>query len=196
MNAAPGPRTTAAQQSPAAAPAPGAVRPARVVIALGSNLGDRMANLQGAVDALFGPPGLACLAVSPVYETVPVGGPSQPDFLNAVLLASTVLPPRAVLARGQAAEAALHRSRTVAWGPRTLDVDVIAYGDVVSDDPVLSLPHPRAHERAFVLVPWHDVQPDAEIPGRGRIADLLAATAPAATAPAVRRVRNVLRPPS
>jgi 2-amino-4-hydroxy-6-hydroxymethyldihydropteridine diphosphokinase len=206
VNAAPDPQATGAS----------AVRPARVVIALGSNLGDRVANLQGAVDALLGPPGLDYLAVSPVYQTVPVGGPSQPDFLNAVLLASTVLPARAVLARGQAAEAAFRRVRTVAWGPRTLDVDVIAYDDVVSDDPVLTLPHPRAHERAFVLVPWHDVDPDAEIPGHGRIADLLAATASAAGtgagaaaasaagtgavagtgAAAVRRVPHILRPPS
>lgn len=167
--------------------------PVRVVLALGSNLGDRMANLQGAVDALFRPPGLEWLAVSPVYETVPVGGPSQPDFLNAVLLASSTLPARAILARGQAAEAALHRVREVAWGPRTLDVDVIAYDGVVSDDPVLTLPHPRAHERAFVLVPWHDVDSDAEIPGHGRIAGLIAVTASAA---AVTPVPGILRPPA
>ena len=160
--------------------------PVRVVLALGSNLGDRMANLQGAVDALFGAPGLDCLAVSPVYETVPVGGPSQPDFLNAVLLASSTLTARAILARGQAAEAAFHRVREVTWGPRTLDVDVIAYGGVVSDDP-------RAHQRAFVLVPWHDVDSDAEIPGHGRIADLIAVTASAA---AVTRVPGILRPPA
>jgi len=217
VTAAPDPPVTPLPDPPVTAAA-GAVRPARVVLALGSNLGDRMANLQGAVDALLGPPGLGYLAVSPVYETAPVGGPGQPDFLNAVLLASTMLPPGAILARGQAAEAAFHRVRTVAWGPRTLDVDVIAYGDVVSDDPVLTLPHPRAHERAFVLVPWHDVDPGAELPGRGRIADLLAAAAssaasgavpaaasgagPAAAsgagtgAAAVRRVPGLLRPPS
>jgi len=181
-----------------------AEHPARVVLALGSNLGDRMANLQGAVDALFGAPGLEFLAASPVYETAPVGGPGQPDFLNAVLLASTLRPARAVLDRCQAAEAAFHRTRGVTWGPRTLDVDVIAYDDVVSDDPVLTLPHPRAHERAFVLAPWHDVDPDARIPGRGRIADLLAAMAPAAAAgtsgtgpgAAVRRAPDALRRPS
>jgi 2-amino-4-hydroxy-6-hydroxymethyldihydropteridine diphosphokinase len=178
-----GPQLDPAGDRPATGAA-GPVRPVRVVLALGSNLGDRLANLQGAVDTLLGPPGLDYLAVSPVYETAPVGGPSQPNFLNAVLLASTMLPARAILARGQAAEAALHRVRTVTWGPRTLDVDVIAYDDVVSDDPVLTLPHPRAHERAFVLVPWHDVDPAAVIPGRGRIADLLAAAAPAPAAPA------------
>ncbi len=144
-----------------------------VVLALGSNLGDRLANLQGGVDVLCAEPGLADVTVSPVYETVPVGGPGQPDYLNAVLVAVTSLPARAVLDRGLAAERAAHRVRGQRWGPRTLDVDVIVYGDV--SDPELTLPHPRAHERAFVLAPWHDVDPGAVIPGRGRIADLLAA---------------------
>jgi 2-amino-4-hydroxy-6-hydroxymethyldihydropteridine diphosphokinase len=150
--------------------------PSAVVLALGSNLGDRLANLQGGVDALCAEPGLEDVAVSPVYQTAPVGGPAQPDYLNAVLVARTSLPPRAVLGRGQAAEAALHRVREQRWGPRTLDVDVIVYGDEISGDPELTLPHPRAHERAFVLAPWHDLDPGAAIPGRGRVADLLAAT--------------------
>jgi 2-amino-4-hydroxy-6-hydroxymethyldihydropteridine diphosphokinase len=144
-----------------------------VVLALGSNLGDRLANLQAAVDALG--PGLDDVAVSPVYETAPVGGPPQPDYLNAVLVAATSLPPRAVLDRARAAEAALGRVRGPRWGPRTLDVDVIVYGNEVSSDPELTLPHPRAHERAFVLAPWHDVDPGAVIPGRGPVAGLLAA---------------------
>ena len=189
--AAADPRVIRAADPPAIAPA----RPARVVIAIGSNLGDRMANLQGAVDAVFGPSGIGFLAVSPVYETVPVGGPSQPDFLNAVVLGDALLPAREVLDRCLAAEAARHRVRGITWGPRTLDVDVIAYGDVVSDDPVLTLPHPRAHQRAFVLAPWHDVDPDARIPGRGLVADLLAAIGGAASA-GVRRVPGALRPPS
>jgi 2-amino-4-hydroxy-6-hydroxymethyldihydropteridine diphosphokinase len=146
-----------------------------VVLALGSNLGDRLASLQGAVDVLCTGPGLTDVSVSPVYETAPVGGPVQPDYLNAVLVATTALPPRAVLDRGQAAETAMRRVREQRWGPRTLDVDVIVYGDEVSDDPELTLPHPRVHERAFVLAPWHDVDPGAVIPGRGPIADLLAA---------------------
>ncbi len=146
-----------------------------VVLALGSNLGDRLANLQRGVDLLIAGPGLGDVALSPVYETAPVGGPGQPDYLNAVLVAVTSLSARAVLDRGLAAEEALHRLRGPRWGPRTLDVDVIAYDDVVSDDPELTLPHPRAHERAFVLAPWHDVDPAAVIPGRGAIADLLAA---------------------
>lgn len=150
------------------------MKPTAVVLALGSNLGDRLANLQAAVASLCTGPGLDCAAVSPVYETAAVGGPAQPDYLNAVLVAVTSLPARAVLDRGLAAEAARHRVRQERWGPRTLDVDVIVYGDEISSDPDLTLPHPRAHERAFVLAPWHDVDPDAVIPGRGRVADLLA----------------------
>jgi len=146
-----------------------------VVLALGSNLGDRLVNLQRGVDLLVAEPGLGDVVVSPVYETAPVGGPSQPDYLNAVLVAVTALLPRAVLDRGRAAERALRRVRGERWGPRTLDVDVIVYGDLVSADPDLTLPHPRAHERAFVLAPWRDVDPSAVIPGRGPVADLLAA---------------------
>jgi 2-amino-4-hydroxy-6-hydroxymethyldihydropteridine diphosphokinase len=146
-----------------------------VVLALGSNLGDRLASLQGGVDALCARPGLSGVQVSPVYETAPVGGPAQPEYLNAVLVAATTLSARAVLARCQEAENALGRVRTERWGPRRIDVDVIVYGTEVSDDPELTLPHPRAHERAFVLAPWHDVDPGAVIPGRGRVADLLAA---------------------
>jgi 2-amino-4-hydroxy-6-hydroxymethyldihydropteridine diphosphokinase len=150
-----------------------------VVLALGSNLGDRLANLQRGMDVLCAPPtattGLSCTAVSSVYQTVPVGGPAQDDYLNAVLVASSALPARQILRRCQAAEAALHRVRTQRWGPRTLDVDVIACGGEQSDDPELTLPHPRAHERAFVLVPWLEAAPDAILPGRGPVADLLAA---------------------
>jgi len=154
---------------------PGMTQSSRVVLALGSNLGDRLANLQAAVDALGAGSGLDEIMVSPVYQTAPVGGPPQPDYLNAVLVAATSLPPRAVLERAQAAEAALGRVRGPRWGPRTVDVDVIAYGNEISGDPELTLPHPRAHERAFVLAPWRDLDPGAVIPGRGRVADLLAA---------------------
>jgi 2-amino-4-hydroxy-6-hydroxymethyldihydropteridine diphosphokinase len=147
-----------------------------VVLALGSNLGDRLGNLQGAVDALSGTPGLGFVAVSPVYETAPVGGPQQPAYLNAVIVVDTALPGRAVLDRAHGVEQAFGRVREQRWGPRTLDVDVIVSGDEISDDPGLTLPHPRAHERAFVLAPWHDIEPDAVIPGCGRVADLLAAT--------------------
>ena len=173
--------------------APASARPQRVVIALGSNLGDRLGNLQGGLDALLDGPGLEFEAVSPVYETAPVGGPEQADFLNAVLIARTRLPARAVLERCHSVEAAFGRIREVVWGPRTLDLDLIVYGDEVSDDPALTLPHPRAHERAFVLAPWLAADPDARIPGRGRVDGLLAA----ADAAGVRRADGAgLHPPA
>jgi 2-amino-4-hydroxy-6-hydroxymethyldihydropteridine diphosphokinase len=145
-----------------------------VVLSLGSNLGDRLANLQLGLDVLrLG--GLDLQAVSSVYETDPVGGPDQDDYLNAVLLAGSSLPPRDILARCAAAEAAAGRVRTERWGPRTLDVDIIVCGRLVSADAVLTLPHPRAHERAFVLVPWLELDPQAVLPGWGPVAELVAA---------------------
>lgn len=165
----------------------------RVVIALGSNLGDRLDNLQGALDALFDSPGLVFVAVSPVFETTPVGGPEQPDYLNAVLVAQTLLPARAILERCQGVESSFGRVRQERWGPRTLDLDLIVYGDEVSDDPELTLPHPRAHERAFVLAPWCEADADGHIPGRGRVCDLLAGVSP----DRVRRLDGaVLHPPA
>ncbi|WP_067181204.1 2-amino-4-hydroxy-6-hydroxymethyldihydropteridine diphosphokinase [Microtetraspora niveoalba] len=146
----------------------------RVVLALGSNLGRRMDNLQGALDALFDAPGLTFVAVSPVYETDPVGGPEQGPYLNAVVVAESMLDARALLERAQGVENAFGRTRVERWGPRTLDVDLIMVDGIVSDDPELTLPHPRAHERAFVLVPWSRADPDATLPGRGAVADLLA----------------------
>jgi 2-amino-4-hydroxy-6-hydroxymethyldihydropteridine diphosphokinase len=132
------------------------------VLSIGSNLGDRVATLRAAVDA-FRP---WLVAVSPVYETAPWGPVAQDDFLNAVLVVDDAgAAPRDWLERGFAAERASGREREVHWGPRTLDVDVIAVDDVTSDDPELVLPHPRAHERAFVLVPWLAVQPDARLRG-------------------------------
>jgi 2-amino-4-hydroxy-6-hydroxymethyldihydropteridine diphosphokinase len=145
-------------------------------VALGSNLGDRRIALQAAIDALSDTPGVEVVALSPVYETKPVGGPEQPDYLNAVVLLDTALPPELLLERAHAIEDALERIRVVRWGPRTVDVDVIVYDDVRRDDPELTLPHPRARERAFVLVPWLDIDPAAELPGLGPI-DPLAATA-------------------
>ncbi|QBI56080.1 2-amino-4-hydroxy-6-hydroxymethyldihydropteridine diphosphokinase [Streptomonospora litoralis] len=146
----------------------------RVVLSLGSNVGDRLAALQGAVDALFDAPGLEPAGLSPVYETAPVGGPEQGPFLNAVVTADTRMPADVLLERTQSVEEALGRVRDVRWGPRTLDVDIIAVGGESSDAPELVLPHPRAHERAFVLAPWADVEPDAEISGRGSVRRLLA----------------------
>ncbi|CAN5148650.1 2-amino-4-hydroxy-6-hydroxymethyldihydropteridinediphosphokinase [soil metagenome] len=133
------------------------------VLAIGSNLGDRLAMLRLAVEVL------EPAAASPVYQTAPVGGVEQDDYLNAVLLCDGDA--EAVWVLGQRAERAAGRERVVRWGPRTLDVDV-----VVADGPVpdgLLLPHPRAHERGFVLRPWLDVDPDAHLPGHGRVRDLL-----------------------
>ncbi|MEV6582864.1 2-amino-4-hydroxy-6-hydroxymethyldihydropteridine diphosphokinase [Streptomyces sp. NPDC051582] len=150
--------------------------PKWAVIALGANLGNRLETLQGAIDALGDTPGLRVKAVSPVYETEPWGVEpgSQPSYLNAVVALKTTLPPSSLLERGQAIEEAFDRVREERWGPRTIDVDIVSYADVVSDDPVLTLPHPRAHQRAFVLAPWNDIDPEAQIPGRGPVAALLA----------------------
>jgi 2-amino-4-hydroxy-6-hydroxymethyldihydropteridine diphosphokinase len=147
---------------------------ARAVLSAGANLGDRLGTLQECVQAIARLPDTDVLAISPVYETAPVGGPPQPDYLNAVLLIQTGLPPRDLLAAIHALEAGFGRVRAERFGPRTLDIDIIGYAGQVSDDPELTLPHPRAHERAFVLVPWHDIDPGAELPGRGTVAGLLA----------------------
>ncbi|SFF43882.1 2-amino-4-hydroxy-6-hydroxymethyldihydropteridinediphosphokinase [Actinacidiphila alni] len=149
--------------------------PKTAVIALGGNLGNRLETLQGAVDALEDTPGVRVKAVSPVYETEPWGVPegSQAAYFNAVALVRTTLPPQSLLERAHAIEEAYLRVRTEHWGPRTIDVDIITYQNVTSDDPALTLPHPRAHERAFVLVPWHDVDPAAEVPGHGTVAALI-----------------------
>ncbi|GGJ46454.1 2-amino-4-hydroxy-6-hydroxymethyldihydropteridine diphosphokinase [Streptomyces brasiliensis] len=149
--------------------------PKWAVLSLGSNLGNRLETLQGAVDAMEDTPGVRIKAVSPVYETEPWGVEpgSQPSYYNAVVVLKTTLPPSSLLERAHAVEEAFNRVRDERWGPRTLDVDIVAYADVVSDDPQLTLPHPRAHERAFVLAPWHDLDPEAQLPGRGTVADLL-----------------------
>ncbi|MFD5969414.1 2-amino-4-hydroxy-6-hydroxymethyldihydropteridine diphosphokinase [Streptomyces sp. NPDC058783] len=159
--------------------------PKRAVIALGANLGNRLETLQGAIDALEDTPGVRVKGVSPVYETEPwgVAPDSQPSYFNAVVILKTTLPPSSLLERAHAVEEAFHRVRDERWGPRTLDVDIVAYAEVVSDDPQLTLPHPRAHERAFVLAPWLDVDPGAALPGRGSVADLLTAVTRDGVAP-------------
>jgi 2-amino-4-hydroxy-6-hydroxymethyldihydropteridine diphosphokinase len=141
------------------------------VVSLGSNLGDRLGHLRAGLAVLRDH--LAVEVVSAVYETDPVGIDGQPAYLNAVALLATDDPEQA-LAAAHAAEAAEGRERPARWAPRTLDVDVVAVGATTSDDPRLTVPHPRAHERAFVLVPWLDVDPAAELPGLGPVADLLA----------------------
>lgn len=149
----------------------------RAILSIGSNLGDRAGYLRGAVEAL----GESVVLVSGVYETPPWGDAGQPPYLNAVVM---VVDPAAApydwLDRARAAEQAAGRVRDPErrYGPRTLDVDVIAVWDaadqpVLSDDPELTLPHPRAHQRAFVLRPWIDLQPYGQLPGHGWLTDLL-----------------------
>ena len=146
----------------------------RAVLSVGSNVGDRLAHLRSVVDRMK--PYLG--AVSAVYETPPWGPVSQPDYLNAVILAADEgADPRTWLARARAAEDAAGRVRDVRWGPRTLDVDIVAVDNVEQSDPDLILPHPRAAERAFVLVPWLAVDPEARLPG-GSVADLVALLPP------------------
>jgi len=146
----------------------------RAVLALGSNLGDRLGTLQACVTAIGRLPDTDVLAISPVYETDPIGGPAQPDYLNAVLVVETGLRPGELLDAAHRIEADFGRVRAGRFGPRTLDIDIISYAGRISDDPLLTLPHPRAHERAFVLAPWHDIDAQAELPGRGPVRDLLA----------------------
>ena len=146
----------------------------RAVLALGSNLGARAETLAEAVADLVDRPDVRLLDVSPVVQTKAVGGPAgQPDFLNMVIIIETTLGPYELLEHCHAVEAKHHRTREVRWGPRTLDVDLIVVGDRRADEDDLKLPHPRAGERAFVLAPWADLEPDAEIPGVGLVAELL-----------------------
>jgi 2-amino-4-hydroxy-6-hydroxymethyldihydropteridine diphosphokinase len=129
----------------------------RAYLGIGSNLGDRTARLQQAVDGLAANPGVHVAAVSPVYETTPVGGPPQPDYLNAVVAVDTDLSPRELLEVAHEVETEAERVRGERWGPRTLDVDVLLVGDEQVDEPDLVVPHPRIRERAFVLVPLADL---------------------------------------
>ena len=143
----------------------------KVVIALGSNLGDRAENISKAVSELTKI--IEVTHLSTIYETDPVGGPEQPDYLNAVLIGKSELDPADLLTKTLEIESASGRTREVRWGARTLDIDLIVAGDVVSNSEFLILPHPRAHERAFVLEPWLEIEPDAVLPGRGSVAALL-----------------------
>jgi dihydroneopterin aldolase / 2-amino-4-hydroxy-6-hydroxymethyldihydropteridine diphosphokinase len=171
---------------------------AAVVVALGSNLGDRGETLASAVASLRDLPGLTVTGVSSIVETDPVGGPEQPPYLNAVAVGRSAIPPDALLDHLHRIEAAHGRTREVLWGARTLDLDLIQFGtpggsrEVVSDDARLTLPHPRASERAFVLAPWLDVDPRATLrvaAGDGGIrpvVDLLDAISPDLDAAGVR----------
>ena len=141
-------------------------------LSLGSNLGDRLNHLSKAVTALAKQPRIKVIKVSSVYQTKPVGGPEQDDYLNAVVKIQTELSAHELLAVTQSIENNEGRVREVRWGPRTLDIDVLTYDDLISADDKLTLPHPQISERAFVLVPFFEIDPQATISGLGKVADL------------------------
>lgn len=144
----------------------------KAVIALGSNLENRRLNLDIAITKLEEL--LGDLIVSQYFETKPVGGPAQDDFINAVVIAYSNLPAEELLTELLAIENQMGRVREVHWGPRIIDLDLIVYGDQVIDTPFLKLPHPLAASREFVLQPWLSIDPEGEIPGKGLIKSLLA----------------------
>ena len=145
-----------------------------IYLALGTNLGDRLANLRAAIACL--PPVVTVLAESPVYETPPWGVTDQPAFLNMVLKGKTRLEPLALLAHLKHLETELGRVPAIRWGPRRIDLDILFYDDLVLDTPELTLPHPCLHERAFVLVPLADLEPGLVHPALGKpVRELLAA---------------------
>ena len=145
----------------------------RCFIALGANLGDPVATVNAAILALRELPQTEFIAASSLYRTAPVGLKHQPDFINAVVEVIAVSPAPTFLETLFAIEARFGRQRSVKNAPRTLDLDLLLYGDAVSDDPQLTLPHPRLHERAFVLAPLAEIAPQLRIPGRGQVSDLL-----------------------
>jgi 2-amino-4-hydroxy-6-hydroxymethyldihydropteridine diphosphokinase len=145
----------------------------RCFIALGANLGDPVATVNAAIVALQGLPQTDFIAASSLYRTAPVGLKNQPDFINAVVELIAVSSAPTILESLFAIEERFGRQRSVKNAPRTLDLDLLLFGDAVSDDPQLTLPHPRLHERAFVLAPLAEIAPQLNIPGRGPVADLL-----------------------
>lgn len=144
----------------------------RAVLALGSNMGDREWQLMSAAEALneVG----EVLAFSSFLENQALGGPPQPNFLNAVLILDTQLEPEELLRVCLAIEQIFGRAREVHWGPRTLDIDIISCGNQIIESESLTVPHPRAHQRHFVLAPWLEIDPEAHLPGKGAVAELLA----------------------
>ena len=141
------------------------------IIALGSNIGEPKENLDLAIALLR--EATEVLKVSSYYVTKPVGYEDQPDFVNAVCVIESDLPAIELLNMLHGIEKAMGRERTIKWGPRTIDLDIIQYGTLLSNAVELTLPHPRAHERKFVLEPWHEIEPDAVLLTHGKIADLL-----------------------
>jgi 2-amino-4-hydroxy-6-hydroxymethyldihydropteridine diphosphokinase len=143
----------------------------KAVISLGANIGDPQANLTLAIALLR--EAAEVTAVSSFLKTKPVGGPDQPDYLNAVAIVESDLPAKDLLALLNGIETAMGRTREVHWGPRVIDLDLIQYGGLLVNDEKLTLPHPRAHERRFVLAPWFEIEPEAILLTHGRISDLL-----------------------
>jgi 2-amino-4-hydroxy-6-hydroxymethyldihydropteridine diphosphokinase len=143
----------------------------RAFLGLGSNLGDRLANLRAAV-ALLEERGVQVLRSSRVYETEPVGGPPQPDYLNAVVEVEASGSASELLRAGLEVEEAMGRERAERWGPRVIDVDLLTFDDQTIDDPGLQVPHPRMHERAFVLIPLLELDPDPPLPGGRHAGDV------------------------
>ena len=144
----------------------------KAVIALGANIGNPKENLDLAITLLREATDL--VSVSRYYATAPVGGPEQPDYLNAVCIVESELPAVDLLSLLHGIEKTLGRERIEHWGPRTIDLDLIQYGSLLSNSQELALPHPRAHERRFVLEPWHEIEPEAILLTHGKIGQLLA----------------------
>jgi len=155
---------------------PGKESTTTAYIGLGSNLGEREVKIRGALDALAAAEGLELVRVSELRETDPVGYEDQPKFLNGVAVVETTVSAHDLLSRLLEIERELGRDRASSerWGPRTIDLDLLVYGDRVIDEPGLRVPHPRIHERGFVLEPLAELAPRLVVPGRGRVSDLLA----------------------
>ena len=143
----------------------------KAVVALGANIGNPQEQMDLAISLLREATDL--IAVSSYYTTKPVGGPEQPDYLNAVCILESDLPALDLLSLLHGIEKSLGRERIEKWGPRTIDLDLIQYGGLLSKADELELPHPRAHERRFVLEPWHEIEPDAVLLTHGKISSLL-----------------------
>ena len=150
----------------------------RAVIALGANIGNPQENLELALTLLR--VSTEVMSVSSFYKTAPVGGPEQPDYLNAVCIIESELPALDLLSLLHGIEKSLGRERIEHWGPRTIDLDLIEYGGIISKSDELELPHPRAHERRFVLEPWLEIDADAILLSHGRIDQLLVNLPPSA----------------
>jgi 2-amino-4-hydroxy-6-hydroxymethyldihydropteridine diphosphokinase len=144
----------------------------KAVVALGANIGNPSEQMDFAIAMLK--EATDVVAVSSNYTTKPVGGPQQPDYINAVCILESDLPALDLLSLLQGIEKSLGRERIERWGPRTIDLDLIQYGSLLSKAEELELPHPRAHERRFVLEPWHEIEPDAVLLTHGKISELLA----------------------